>query len=369
MMKQNKTPLITIIVPVYKVEQYLPTCIESILDQTFRNFELILIDDGSPDNSGVICDQYAQKDNRIVVIHKGNGGVSSARNIGLKKAHGDFIVFVDADDYIYPNCLSLLIKKSENSDWVIGGYFSNGHSIKPEQAIYDEKDINSFWKRYANTLFCATTWAAMYKLEIIRKYKIDFDEKINLGEDTLFNANYLLYCNKIVLISDVLYFYNTPISYTISDKYNISYSEMLNQIDKTKNVYSKLNSRYDFHDQLESRIRTIFSFYPYEQLLLYGDNEIIKLYINNIHNSTKQDYYKDPICSPINKGLQYIKECFRKKNICKEDSIITFYKKYNAYFYLYKPIYKVDKLILSTLNLKLFYLTRILIKIYLKLRK
>lgn len=368
-MQQNKVPLISIIVPVYKVEQYLAICIESILVQTYRNFELILIDDGSPDNSGIICDQYAQKDNRIVVIHKGNEGVGSARNAGLEKAHGDFIVFVDADDYIYPNCLSLLIEKSENSDWVIGGYSSNGHSIKPEQSTYDGKDINSFWKRYANTLFCATTWAAMYKLETIRKYKIDFDEKINLGEDTLFNANYLFYCNKITLIPEVLYFYNAPISYTISDKYDISYSEILNQIDKTKIIYNKLNSRYDFHNQLESRIRTIFSFYPYEQLLLYGDNEIIKLYMNNIHNSTKQDYYKDQICSPINKGLQYIKECFRKRKINKEDYITTFHKKYNAYFYLYKPIYKVDKLILFALNLKLFHFTSILINIYIKIRK
>ena len=101
-------PEFSVIVPVYKVEKYLDRCIGSILAQTFSDFELILIDDGSPDNSGQICDEYAGKENRIHVIHKENGGVSTARNAGLDIAPGKFIVFVDSDDEVASNYLEIL---------------------------------------------------------------------------------------------------------------------------------------------------------------------------------------------------------------------------------------------------------------------
>lgn len=101
-------PEISIIVPVYKVEEYLPRCIDSILAQTFTDFELILVDDGSPDNCGKICDEYAQKDDRIVVIHKNNGGLSDARNAGIDVATGEYIGFIDSDDWIDPNMYYVL---------------------------------------------------------------------------------------------------------------------------------------------------------------------------------------------------------------------------------------------------------------------
>ena len=104
-------PLVSIIVPVYKAEQWLHRCVDSILAQTMTDFELLLIDDGSPDKSGEICDEYAAKDNRVRVFHKENGGVSSARNLGLDNAVGDFVMFVDSDDWIVSDCLELCIKE------------------------------------------------------------------------------------------------------------------------------------------------------------------------------------------------------------------------------------------------------------------
>ena len=97
------SPLISVIVPVYKAEKYLPQCIESILAQTFTDFELLLIDDGSPDRSGEICDEYVRKDHRIRVFHQQNRGVSAARNLGLEQAVGEYIAFVDSDDYVLPD--------------------------------------------------------------------------------------------------------------------------------------------------------------------------------------------------------------------------------------------------------------------------
>lgn len=101
-------PLITVIIPCYKVEQYLPKCINSVLTQTYTNLEIILVDDGSPDNCGNICDNYAQKDSRIKVIHKTNGGLSDARNKGIDIAHGEYITFIDSDDYVSNDYIEVL---------------------------------------------------------------------------------------------------------------------------------------------------------------------------------------------------------------------------------------------------------------------
>ena len=118
----NQCPKISIIVPIYKTEQYLQRCIDSILAQTFTNFELLLIEDGSPDNSGKICDKYALKDSRIKVYHKENGGVSSARNLGLDHATGEWITFCDSDDWVNKDWLELFILNS-NTDMVIQSYY------------------------------------------------------------------------------------------------------------------------------------------------------------------------------------------------------------------------------------------------------
>ena len=111
--------LVSIIVPVYKVEQYLSRCIDSILNQVFQDFELILVDDGSPDNCGEICDIYELKDNRIKVIHKKNGGLSDARNFGIEKASGEYLFFIDSDDCVTSNCLSIVDKNLIDCDVLV----------------------------------------------------------------------------------------------------------------------------------------------------------------------------------------------------------------------------------------------------------
>ena len=118
MIGESMTDLVSVIVPIYKVEKYLGKCVDSIINQTYKNLEIILVDDGSPDNSGKICDEYAKKDNRIKVIHKENGGLSSARNAGLDVATGEFIAFVDSDDRIHLDFVEKLYRaiKEENAD-------------------------------------------------------------------------------------------------------------------------------------------------------------------------------------------------------------------------------------------------------------
>ncbi len=116
--------LISVIVPVYNTEKYIEKCVMSILNQTYKNLEIILIDDGSTDNSPQICDSLAEKDNRITVIHQPNGGVSSARNIGLDNTHGDYITFVNSDDYIAPNMIEFLSENIGDTNIAMCGYTS-----------------------------------------------------------------------------------------------------------------------------------------------------------------------------------------------------------------------------------------------------
>lgn len=197
-------PQISIIVPVYNVEQYLSRCIDSILNQTFSDFELLLIDDGSSDGSGKICDEYALKDNRIKVFHKANGGVSSARNIGLSIAKGEWIFFSDSDDTLYPHALSLFDEVIGNSvDAIMAGYtvsteFYDRITLKTFDFSFSVKSIrDALIEMYRPTDFSyqGYIWCKLFKKTIIEEHSLKFNEAIYFNEDRLFIVEYLCRCN------------------------------------------------------------------------------------------------------------------------------------------------------------------------------
>ena len=178
-------PQFSIIVPVYKVEAYLPACVDSILNQSFSDFELILVDDGSPDRCGEICDEYAARDQRVRVIHKENGGVSSARNCGIKIACGNWIWFIDSDDYVEANSLdsmSQLIKEESAALYV---FECDGNSE------FYAGDFEEFlWKYYFTYVLQNSSCNKLYSAELIRRFSLAFDEQESIGEDLLFNIYY-----------------------------------------------------------------------------------------------------------------------------------------------------------------------------------
>lgn len=180
----EQTPKISVIVPVYNVEEYLSRCIDSILSQTFTDFELLLIDDGSTDNSGNICDTYALKDNRIRVFHKKNGGVSSARNLGLDNAKGKWIVFIDSDDYISKDFLSF--NSTEEVDVIQKPYIIKKKYGKEEFHPLKELHINNkkdLFKFYVNNRDNAL-WNKIISSNLIKGRR--FKEDVKIGEDFLF---------------------------------------------------------------------------------------------------------------------------------------------------------------------------------------
>ena len=203
--------LISIIVPIYNVEKYLNKCIESIVNQTYENIEIILIDDGSNDNSGIICDEYAKKDNRIIVVHKGNGGVSSARNKGLKIAKGEWISFVDADDWIEQTFCQTLLNKvtQEQADIALCGYNRiTDNRIEKINANNQEVFLNS--NEYLVKSLNPQTGFGFCHMKLIKKEvlkSISFNERIEVGEDALFNIQLSTYIKKAVFLKQPLYNY------------------------------------------------------------------------------------------------------------------------------------------------------------------
>ena len=203
-------PLISVIVPVYKVEPYLERCVNSIINQTYKNLEIILVDDGSPDNCGKICDELAIKDNRIRVIHKENGGLSSARNAGLDIATGDYITFVDSDDYIENDYLFYLLNAliNSNSDIAICGMKTIDESEKIisidaflSNEIFNVKEI---FEKILLPLKTAA-WGKLFSKKIISNYR--FPEKIIHGEDLVFLANLIENDTKFITVKHAFYFY------------------------------------------------------------------------------------------------------------------------------------------------------------------
>ncbi len=202
-------PTISIIVPVYKVEQYLRRCLDSIVAQTFTDWECILIDDGSPDNSGKICDEYADKDRRFRVFHQENAGVSTARNKGLDEAKGEWIGFVDSDDWIEKNYMDTLFSNAQKKCLIIGGI---RHT--------DKKTINKLVNETVSSDYFITQlfsqgkygyvgyiFPKLYESSIIKDEHIRFHNEIYYNEDRLFVLQYTLHCDEVVICDSIVYNY------------------------------------------------------------------------------------------------------------------------------------------------------------------
>lgn len=223
-MSENEKYKVSIIVPIYNVEKYLLRCLNSLLNQTLRDIEIILVDDGSPDCCPQMCDEYAKKDARIKVIHKKNGGLSSARNAGLDIARGEYVAFVDSDDYTSCIAYETLYNAAldEQLDVVYAGFeclYSDKNSM--ESFVFDKKyqgqEIVSFLSEMlcpSNPIksdkerVCMSVWNAIYKRSIIEKFHIRFkSERTYLSEDILFHLDFLPHCKVIRCIPQIFYHY------------------------------------------------------------------------------------------------------------------------------------------------------------------
>lgn len=243
-------PKISVIVPVYNVEKYLNRCVDSILNQTFEDFELILVNDGSPDNCGNICDEYAQKDNRVKVIHKKNGGVSSARNAGIDTAQGEYIMFVDSDDWINENMLNDMYNMPD-SDMKVSSIRMIGKDNSTEYIIdtkmYTQEDllIGFFSEAFPIICFCGPC-CKLYKKDIIFNNAVRFNEDMSLGEDTYFNLNYIKHCKSIYTSEQIYYYYMRENSGSLFTKFRLNmYYDIRKVFDLKVKMANELNMGRD----------------------------------------------------------------------------------------------------------------------------
>lgn len=213
---ENTNPQISVIVPVYNAEKYLRRCVDSILTQTFTDFELLLIDDGSKDKSGKICDEYANRDHRVKVFHKENGGVSSARNVGLDNAIGEWIAFVDSDDWVENDFLRNFINEYSGEELLSQGFISPnwegmGKKIVTQQTRkYNKDEISLFIIDLYGSSQLGYIWCKLFKREIIKKHSIRFTPEFTIREDMAFVCKYCTYVSSISNISDCAYNYVYP---------------------------------------------------------------------------------------------------------------------------------------------------------------
>jgi glycosyltransferase involved in cell wall biosynthesis len=209
----EEKPLITVIVPAYKVETYLPICVESIINQTYKNIEIILVDDGSPDRCGTICNEYALKDNRIRVLHKENGGLSSARNAGMKVMKGKFVTFIDSDDYVSPFYVEHLLNalRIDNADLAVSWFteVSEGEKIDTNgtENLSGYEKLNQ--KQSLQHLLYqdgieTSAWGKLYKSNLIEGL---WYPEGKLYEDIPVTSQYILKSKSVALIRNVDYYY------------------------------------------------------------------------------------------------------------------------------------------------------------------
>lgn len=208
--------MISVIVPIYNAEQYLHRCIDSILAQSYTDFELLLVDDGSKDTSGAICDAYAAQDSRVRVFHKGNGGVSSARNLGLDHAQGEYITFCDADDYVSEDWLAAYSGAiAHNVDLAIQGYYALDGDNTVEMNLPPCQGDTIEAKRQLITSLMSQgmygyLWVKLFRRAIIEEHAICFDTQSTFREDEQFLSKYLEYTYSFIYTDRVGYYYHEP---------------------------------------------------------------------------------------------------------------------------------------------------------------
>jgi glycosyltransferase involved in cell wall biosynthesis len=266
--------LISIIVPVYNAEKTLDRCVVSAISQSYTSIEILLIDDGSTDRSGEMCDEWSVKDSRIKVFHKINGGVSSARNYGLKKSQGDYILMLDSDDELVKSACEVLMRKIEDYDIVI-------FRAKDDELIASNRlcycslaEFRVDFCKLLNSGLLSNSWNKFYKKNLI---KGGFPVDMSFGEDLVFSLCYLKRCNRILIVSDGLYIYNTDTEQSLSRSLNI------NRIDDIEKWQEQVLSFYD--TDVSECDTMIYNKYLYDSL-----NYVRELYCS-------KDYdYKTKVC-------------------------------------------------------------------------
>jgi len=346
---------VSIIVPIYNCQQYLKECLDSIINQTYNNIEIILIDDGSTDNSIVMCKYYKKIDSRIILKSHTNRGLSITRNVGLKIATGEYIVFVDADDYIektYVEELYNAIEKGKN-DMAVCGYTLIYHFSKyAVKKLFNEKkeDYSKKNNNIEEVIFLLEekgmtnfVWNKIFKRDIIEKNNILFKKGFNPVEDIIFNFQYIKKINKIKIIDQSLYYYRKELKNSLSSRYASNLIEKADYVNKERNKF------YMYYNLNKEKYNILYA------------NKYLESIIYNIRNLNHKGY------NLHKRRIGYYKNIIENKKI-KEYIKIT--NTEDKYIKIFMVLFKMKSIFIFEITYKiLFYMRNNFEYIYIKVRK
>ena len=310
-MKKNNSDLISIVVAVYNVENYIANCIDSLLAQKYKNIEIILVDDGSTDNSGEICDRYSKKNEMVRVIHRKNGGLSAARNTGIKNARGSLIGFVDGDDTIDKEMYEELYQNlmSTGSDISIcGRYYVYGDSkkiirYKEEPGLYTMNSKDAIKKMNSFSSFDMAAWDKLYKITLF--------DSVEFPVGKLSEGYFIMY---------KLFLKAKKICYTPKPLYN--YMQRQNSISHTKKI------NFDFIDAAKQQMLAVETIYPELKSILHSAYASANMTVYNFH-------LKEQVKCPLNKRKRMQKNVKKNLIYIKKNNTLSATKKIQAYLFVY----------------------------------
>lgn len=321
---------VSIIIPIYNCESYLVTCLNSVKQQTYKNIEVLLVDDGSQDKSVDICQKFVEIDNRFLLFKKENGGVSSARNLGITKSSGDFITFVDGDDWLDENAISNMVdsQRQNDADIVCASLNTIWPHANEKVLLPDMKSNLNDKKNTCEVLYTIHegSVAKLYKKEIIDKYNMIFNEAVSNGEDSIFIHEYFSLCNSINFIAKVVYQYNKLENNTLVSRYNHDLEkwrtiELAARL-KAYKIWSRTTEEYKNYKNMRSTyvLEELIDYYSEKSDDIF-ENRILDFYNNNnllIDECTSEYsmYLRD------NKLLELKKRYIKTKNKAKDNLVI-----------------------------------------------
>ena len=281
---------ISVIVPVYNVEQYLERCVDSIINQTYKNLEIILVNDGSTDNSGQLCDELARKDDRIRVVHKKNGGLSDARNVGIYEAKAELIGFIDSDDYIDEDMYEVLMNnlKDANADLSMCGHYDVYNNV-PEAQVADKK----IWELSPQEaikmvmeakILSVTAVNKLYKKSLFSELKFEIGK---IAEDAFIMIKLLDKCNKIVATNEKKYYYVHRENSITTQKFSLKFLNVIEAYEQNKEII--LEKYPELREVAQMRMNWAY-FYVLDRLLLdkeYNDKKLENKLISYLKDYSK----------------------------------------------------------------------------------
>ena len=318
---------VSIVIPIYKAEKYLRTCIDSVLGQTYKDLEVILVDDASPDRCGEICEEYAKKDSRVRVIHKENEGVSKARNAGLAIASGDYVQFVDSDDYLAEDMTQKLVEQMEQQkvDLVLCGFFEKNLNFErvskaeEQPGVYTKEQILMNIMRNPYSFHYGVLWNKLFKRELLGK--LLFSSDMDFGEDFIFNLHYLAQTEKIAVIAEPLYYYiryNTDSLMYLQATGKQEISKYLRYLEKRLLIFHKYRDFYQ------------------EQGLYAEHKNMVNEYLLKVYISEKMEIRRQPLSRKDKKKCVRLLEENEDVIHMKQEMDAGYYRKKKLKFILAK---------------------------------